>query len=168
MLQFDNLQHCNQILAYTVPLIVTTFISILTFGVWILWDEWKMKKEDAEYQKSLLIPEALEVEEIPRKYLYFQKLALQLSTQKFLLYYSENEVLLELMQWMHEQSHKNAEDLEKLLHILQTDQELTNVELYQVETWLKTAFYIWSYNPRWIMPAWNPVSFVRNRSWTIS
>lgn len=163
-------QQCIHIINYGIPFIVTLLISIISLGIWLWWEEWKMKKEEAQIEKSLQVPEPLDVEEIPRKYLYFQKLALQIQNNNCINSFN-NDIIQEIFQWMEEHSHKNTNDVYDVLFVLNSegdDSYISEIDKYQANLWIETALYIWSINPEWVMPSFKKESIPRNRSWTIS
>lgn len=163
---FSDMPHkeCLQILQFVTPILLTTLVGTASLAIWVLWDEWRLKREDEEDRKKQT-PVPLDVEEIPRQDLYFQKLAIQMLTQHS-DQWAVSETLSAALEWMEQNHHPNRTDLEAVLDILEHD-EATQKEVHQAQLWVHTAFYIWSNMPSWVMPAWSPLIVRRNRSWTM-
>jgi hypothetical protein len=160
-----NQSECLQLVQFMVPVLLTTLIGTSSLVIWLMWDEWKLKREEAE-DRNKQTPAPLEVEEIPRQDLYFQKLAIQMHTQQFSEHRDVSEVVSEALEWMGQNKHPNEKDLEAVLDIL-THEEATQKEVQQAQLWMHTAFLVWSKDPSWIIPAWSPLIIRRNRSWTM-
>lgn len=160
-----NPSDCLQVVQFMIPILLTTVIGAVSLGVWLCWDEWKLKREEAE-DLSKQRPVPLEVEEIPRQDLYFQKLAIQIHTQHYSDHGDVSEVFSAALEWMEQNSHPNLKDLDAVLDIL-THEEATQKEVQQAQLWMHTAFYVWSKDPSWTLPAWSPLIIRRNRSWTM-
>lgn len=163
---FSDMPHkdCLQLVQFVTPAFLTTVIGSVSLVLWILWDEWKLKQEEEEDRRKQT-PAPLEVEEIPRQDLYFQKLAIQMLAQQS-DQWTVSETLSEALEWMEQNHHPNRTDLEAVLEILKHE-EATQKEVHQAQLWLQTAFYVWSKTPSWTMPAWSPLIIRRNRSWTL-
>lgn len=167
MFEFIEHDQCISILRFGLPVVITILLGSMSLLSWICWDDWRMKKEEEVFEKSLLVPEPLDVEEIPRKNLYFQKLAIQIYTNNISSGETMMDKINELYDWMLEHQHTNTEDIEKIITTF-NDNEMTNYEYQEIQLWMDTAFRIWACDPKWIMPAWMPTIIRRNRSWTVS
>lgn len=156
---------CLQYLNVGVSLIVTITLAGITLCIWMCWDDWKMKKEDALYLQTVAL-EPIEVEEIPHGYLHFQKLAIRIANHVPSDRESLEDLLDQVLEWMIGQSHKNTHDLETVWTVF-VNENSTAREHQQATCWFETAFRIWSTNPKWVMPAWM-FPFQRTRSQTFS
>jgi hypothetical protein len=164
---FEKIDHerCLQYLHVGFPLVITVIIAISTIMIWIWWDDWKMKKEDALYLQTVA-PEPTEVEEIPHGYLHFQKLATRIANHDVTDHEPLEDLLDQVLEWMMSRSHKNTLDLETVWNVFVNENSTTR-EQQQASRWFESAFRIWSTHPKWIMPAWM-FSLQRTRSQTFS
>lgn len=157
-----NHQTCLTYLHVTVPMACTIVLGAITTILWIIWDNRRMKKEEEEYVRSQTELEPLEIEEIPRKFLHFQKLCIQLTLHSMTAE-DHDYILNELIQWMNTNNHPNFTDVFTI--ITDTNEEYTDDP--NIIQWINTALYVWSKNPRWRMPHIKCI-MPRSRSWTVA
>ncbi len=157
----EDYESCITYVHSTILIILTIILGAFGIIVWTCWDEQRIKKE-VEAELANTKPEPLDVEEIPRKYLHFQKLCIKLLSDTI----SEDEfefIIDELIEWMDTNNHPNFDDTFEIIKNMQNNE---NEDANSI-AWLNTAILVWSTNPRWVMP-YMKHTLPRNRSWTVS
>jgi len=154
-----NHETCLTYLNVTVPMLCTILLGIGTTLGWILWDDRRARKAE-EYEKSQTEPEPLEIEEIPRKFLHFRKLCLQISVDST---DDHDQTINELVQWMNTNNHPNFTDIFSIV----TDASNEYSDDPNITQWFRTALLVWSTHPEWLMPH---IKYMmpRSRSWTVA
>ncbi len=154
-------ESCIMYLNSATAIILTSLFGILGLIIWVYFDERRMRKEEEE-ELAKTEPEPLDTEEIPRKYLHFQKLCLKLRSDS--ITDDEYEYITdELLQWMYTNNHPNFDDIFGIIKEL----KINEIEDANSVAWINTAFLVWSMNPRWIMP-YIKHTLPRTRSWTVA
>lgn len=174
------MKYCTEVTpTFLSAVFVTLSLSVLSYALYLFWNpsvpEKPLDKSQEESSRELKMQRSMSEDsvEIPPRFLHFHKLVGALNAEILPnwckhLRIDWNDVIADILEWMHQENHPNVHDFETCMSIIlykneqKSQEDVIDDETYiQASIWMNVALQLWDMEPSLVMPqAWFVVSEV--------
>lgn len=153
---------CHALRSSISPFVTTIFVGIIGLLLYTIYEEYvfqkEMSKEEDEKRQNRKA-DVYDVEEIPHKYLYFQKLITVLNESTLPEWCLRDQktfqgVIDDLLVWMRDEKHPNFADCCDVFTIIDSKEIERPRVVEEAHKWMHVACRLWMVFPMEEMPSW--------------